>query len=303
LKVGILGGAGGIGSSIGFYLATRGLVEEIVLIDVKQNVATSHAMDIQQAASELNSTIIRAGDWEALSGCGIVIMAAGSIQHNSLENNLKIVSEVAPRIARYCPDAAVITVTNPIDPFNYILHKISGMPAQRFVGYSRNDTARLRTAIAKRLEVQVSDVAAMVIGEHGQAMVPLFSSVTLKGKRVELSSGQRYDILNYLKTWFASYEGLNAGRTAAWTSAVGIAHLVEAMVKNTGEILACSAVLEGQYGISEVSVGVPVVLGLTGIERIIELPLSEEETTGLRAAAEKMSGTLKKLSWQAMVRS
>jgi len=297
LKLGIIGGAGGIGSSIGFHLAIRGLVGEIALIDVKQNVATSHAMDIQQAVSELNSTIVKAGDWEALSGCGIVIMGAGSIQHNSLENNLKIVKEVAPRIASYCPDAAVITVTNPIDPFNYILHKISGMPAQRFMGYSRNDTARLRTAIANRLEVQVSDVAAMVIGEHGQAMVPLFSRVTLKGERVEPSSGQRADILNYLKTWFANYEGLNAGRTAAWTSAVGIAHLVEAMVKNTGEVLACSAVLQGQYGISEVSVGVPLVLGLTGIERIIELPLSDEETTGLRAAAQKISGTLTKLPW------
>jgi malate dehydrogenase len=138
----------------------------------------------------------------------------------------------------------------------------------------------------------------MVIGEHGQGMVPLFSRVSVKGERVELSSGQRADILNYLKKWFANMEALNAGRTAAWTSAVGVCHLVEAMVKGTGEVLACSAVLQGQYGISGVSLGVPAVLGPTGIERIVELPLSDEETTGLRVAAEKISATLKKLSWR-----
>jgi malate dehydrogenase len=298
MKLGIIGGGGGIGSSIGFYLANRGLVREIVLIDVKQNLVTSYAMDIQQAVSELNATTVRAGDWEALSGCGIVVMAAGSPQHNSLEGNLKIVKEVAPRIARYCPGAAVIAVTNPIDVFNYILHDLVGMPAQRCVGFSRNDTARLRSAIANRLEVPVSDVAAMVLGEHGQAMVPLLSRVTVKGERVELSSRQRAGILNYLKNWFATYDGLNAGRTAAWTSAVGISHLVEAMVKGTGEVLACSAILQGQYGISGVSIGVPVVLSPTGIERIVELQLSDEEVTGLRAAAEKMSGTLKRLSWR-----
>ena len=302
MKIGIIGGAGTIGSSIAFYLAVKNVASEIVLIDIKENIVKAHVMDMEQAISELNPTVITAGGFEALAGCDLVIVAASIVAEGSvqlrLESNLKLVQIFAAHIARYCPGAAVLTGTNPIDSFNYILYRLTGMPASRFVGYSRNDSLRLRWATGKLLKVPATDVQALVIGEHGPAMVPLFSTVTVKGKHVELSASQQAEIATYLKTWFATYEGLNSGRTAAWTSAVGVGRIVESMVGGSGELNACSAILDGQYGFSGISLGVPVILGRSGIEQIVELDLAPGERAGLAAAAQKTTDLLNSVPWQ-----
>lgn len=179
MKLGIIGGAGLLGSTTAFAVAQRNLVDEIVLIDIKENLAKTHVMDMEQAISEHNQTSITYGSWDALTGCDIVIMTASmperkvSSRIEFLADNLKIVQTVAGYIAQYCLGAVFINATNPVDPFGYIFHNLSGMSRQQIVGFSRNDTLRLRWAIAKVLHVPTTDVQAMVIGEHGEAQVPV----------------------------------------------------------------------------------------------------------------------------------
>jgi malate dehydrogenase len=301
MKVGIIGGAGTVGSSIAFYLATKNIVAEIVLLDVKENILRAHAMDLEQAISALNSTTIRVGGWEALQDCQIVVMAASVPERNAqsrveyLEDNLNIVREVAGRIARYCPDAIVITATNPVDVFNYTLYALTGLPASQFIGFSRNDSLRLRWAIGQVLGVPATEVEAMVIGEHGEAQVPLFSRVTIKGKAVELNPSQKVEVEKRIKTWFTNYVSLNSGRSSGWTSAVTIGQIIEVIVNNSEEVLTCSAILDGQYGLAGISIGIPVVLGRSGITQIVELPLSQEEIIGLQAAAQKIRELIKRV--------
>lgn len=293
MKVGIIGGAGTLGSSIGFYLATQHIVEEIVLLDVKENILKAHVMDLEQAISALNPTRVSLGDWESLRSCNIVVMAASVPERNALSrveylaDNLQIVQSVAGQLARYCPDAVVINATNPVDVFNYILCGLTGMPARQFIGFSGNDSLRFRWAIGKVLNVPATEVQALVIGEHGEAQVPLFSRITIKGKAVELNPGQQAEVNKLIKTWFTTYVSLNSGRSSGWTSAVTMGQIIEGIVSGREEVLACSAILNGQYGLSGVSIGVPVVLGLRGVTQVVELPLSQEEIIGLQAAAKK----------------
>jgi len=304
MKVGIIGGAGLLGSTMVFCIAQKNIVDEIVLIDVKENVARAHVMDMEQAISEYNPTNIMYGKWDALEKCDIAIMTASMPERpvksriEYLENNMPIVKTVAEHIKQYCPNAAIINGTNPVDPFDYILYDITGMPARQFIGFSRNDSLRLRWAIAKLLGVQTYDVQALVIGEHGEAQVPLYSSVKVKGEPVILSREQKIQVDQMVKNWFVNYQALQSGRTSGWTSGLAVAYLVEAMVKRTGEVLACSAILNGEYGITGVSLGVPVVLGPKGIEKIVEMPLAEEENEGLKIAAEKMADVLKGIHWK-----
>jgi len=298
MKIGIIGGGGGVGSAIGFHLATLGLAQEIALVDLKQNVAMAHAMDAEQAVSALTATKLAGGDWSALSGCSIVVMAAGALQHNALQDNLAILTTAGKQIVSYCPQAIVIVVTNPVDILTYVLRDLTGLPARQFLGCSLNDSARLRTAIARLLQVPAADVRAMVIGEHGQGMVPLFSHVQVRNANVSLTTEQQASILSYLKNWFSMYEGLKANRTAAWTTAVSVGQLVRLIVTNSQEPTPCSAILEGQYDLAGVSIGVPVTFGASGIERIVELPLTLQEMESLKIAAAKLAAVLKGISWE-----
>lgn len=292
MKVGIIGGAGGVGSAIAFYLATRNLVDEIAVIDVKENLAKAHSMDMGQAICDLSPAVVSAGDLNALEGCHIAVLAASAAQHNLLASNLKILESVAGPLVRHCPNAVVIMASNPIDVLNYRLCEMTGLPARQFAGFSRNDTVRFRIAIADQLKVPVPQVQAFVIGEHGPGMVPLFSSVVVGGKPVDLGPAERAAVGQYLRNYLARYEALQVNRTACWTTAVGVTHMIECIVHDTCEVQPASAIVNGEYGCSRVSLGTPVVLGRDGVGEIKVLPLAADEAAGLQAAAAKIRATL-----------
>lgn len=292
MKVGIIGGAGGVGSAIAFYLATRNVVDEIAIIDVKDNLAKAHSLDLGQAICDLSPAVVTAGDLAALEGCDIAVLAASAAQHNLLATNIKILESVAGPLVRYCPGAVILMASNPIDVLNYRLCEITGLPARQFVGFSRNDTVRFRIAIANQLKVPVPQVRAFVIGEHGPGMVPLFSSVVVGGKPVELHPSQRADVGQYLRDYLARYDALQVNRTASWTTAVGVTHMIDSIVHETGEVQPASAILDGEYEFSRISLGVPVVLGRTGVQEIRVLPLTADEAVGLQAAAAKVRSVL-----------
>ena len=302
MKVGVIGGGGTLGSSAAFYLATQGIVSRIVLVDVKENVLKSHAMDLEQAISELNDTKIQAGSWEELQGCQIVLVTASlperqvSSRLEYLDGNLKIIREIAGYLSRFCPQAVVITATNPIDVFNYALCKLTGMQACRFIGFSRNDSLRLRWAVGQVLNVNVPEVEAVVLGEHGESQVPLLERITVRGQAVSLTGQQKQQVVNLIKTWFVTYQGLNSGRTTGWTSAIGMVEIIKAIVTASPLVIPCSAILQGEYGVSGVSLGVPVRLGPTGVREIIQLDLDRQEQQSFQAAARKVKDLLAGIS-------
>lgn len=310
-----------MGSSAAFRLATLDIASEIVLIDVRPNLAMSHVMDLEQAVAEISGSRIVGGDWADVAGCDVVVLSASLPERNVasrdeyLTGNLDIVRKAAEHLTA-CPEAVVIVATNPVDVFTYVLARLAGGAPSRFVGYSYNDTLRFRWALARTLQVAMADVDALVLGEHGDMQVPLFDLVGVKGVPVSLSEQQRREVETATRTWFSTYQSLNAGRTSGWTSAMGIARLVTAMAggaatasdpdcdatagdappASAGELLPCSAVLQGEYGLSGVSLGVPVVLSPGGVRQIVEVPLTPVERSQLHAAGDKVRGLIERAS-------
>lgn len=305
-----------MGSSAAFRLATLDIASEIVLIDARPNLAMSHVMDLEQAMAEISGSRIVGGDWADVAGCDIVVLSAGLPERNVasrdeyLAGNLDIVRKAAEHLAA-CPEAVVVVATNPVDVFTYVLARLAGGAPSRFVGYSYNDTLRFRWALARTLDVPMADVDALVLGEHGDMQVPLFDLVSVKGVPVGLTEQQRREVEAATRTWFSTYQSLSAGRTSGWTSAMGIGRLVAALAGGAvsesgarsataptapGGLLPCSAILQGEYGLSDVSLGVPVVLGPGGIRRIVEVPLTPLESSQLHAAGEKVRGLINRAS-------
>lgn len=302
LRIGIIGGGGTVGSAAAFRLAALDLADEIVLVDAREHMARSHAMDLEQAASELGSTRVGAGTWTDLAGCGVVVLSASLPERNVasrdeyLRGNVSIVREAAAHLAAECPDAVVIVATNPVDVFTTVLARLGGRPTRSVLGYSWNDTLRMRWAVARILGEPVADVGATVIGEHGDLQVPLFDRITLRGKPVALSLEQEREAEEAVRSWFATYQGLQSGRTSGWTSAIGIARLVAAIVHGSAELLPVSAFLEGEYGVSGISLGVPARLGPGGVEEVVELRLDRSQMEAFRAAATKVGRLVDEVS-------
>ena len=294
-KLGIIGGAGGIGSTSGFYIGHSGLFKEIALVDVKHNVLRSHHFDIEQSVGEFNATKFTAGSWEELAGSDIVLMEASAPQPKAasrnefLSINLGVVKEAAEAIKQYCPNAIVVTATAPTDVFNYVFHHLLGGDKRRFIGFTRNDSVRLRWASARVLGVEMHRVGGMVIGEHGETQVPLYGTVTVDGRPANLTADQIARIDSTLKNYFTEQMKLAAGRSSTWLTPTSITFIVRALCQKGGAgPIPASAVLEGEYGLSGVSLGMPLIIGPKGWQEIQTLKLTDTEQAALEASANQV---------------
>lgn len=291
MKVTIIGAAGSVGAPAAFYIAASGLADEILMIDMRQNVTQQHAMDISTAVSALDVKV-RAGSYEDMGGSEVVINAAGVPQGliadrmEMLPKNIPLVRDTALQIKRHCPTAFVVTATNPVDPLNYAAWRAGGFDRHQLIGYSLNDSFRFREMAARAKGVRVSQVEATVLGEHGSTQVLLFSSVRIDGLPVSFSEQEKQDIRAEVPNILRRYEELQAGRTAGWTSAIGLAAITRAVLQDTGEVFRCSVVLEGEYGQRGLSMSVPVVLGKKGVQEILEWELAPDEQAGLKRSAD-----------------
>jgi malate dehydrogenase len=294
MKVTVIGAGGSVGAPAAFYTAVLRLADEIVLLDMRQNVVEQHAMDLSTAVSALGVTV-RAGAYEDLSGSDVVINAAGVPQGliadrmEMLTKNLPLVRDVALQIKRHCPGAFVITATNPIDPLNYATWRAGAFDRRQVIGYSINDSFRFREMAARAKGVKVSQVRATVVGEHGSTQVPLFSSVRIDGRPVTFSEDEKRGIREEAPNILKRFEELQAGRTAGWTSAVGLTAITRAVLQDTGETFPCSVVLDGEYGRRGLSMSVPVKLGRRGVQEILEWELAPDEREGLERSADVLS--------------
>ena len=292
MKVTIVGGAGVVGASTAFRLAQDGQVSEIVLMDVARNVAEAHALDIEQAVVHRAGTRVRAGEIEDAQDSDVIVMTAGvphrfsaASRSEFLRENTPLVMGLVETLLAGSRNTVWIMATVPVDCLVYLMHQRYSISRQKVIGLNRNDTCRFRWALARTLAVPSTAIEAYVVGEHGESQVPVFSQVRVEGQKVMLKPEQIQAVQAEISGFFTHWMRLKPGRTAGWTSAESIGDIVAGMMIDNGRIISCSTPLAGEYGFSEVSLGVPVKLGPKGVQNIIELPLDAQEKDALAASA------------------
>jgi malate dehydrogenase len=296
VKVAIVGGAGGVGSSVAFNLLLRGEPYDVVLVDSNQNMITSHVMDLEQTLVLGAARSVRGGDEAEVFDSDIVVVSASVPlrQNNSrlafLRDNAAIVNRVADLLAKTGPhwDGVILMVTNPVDPLCTLVQQRTGLDRRRILGYTLNDSLRLRTGISQALDAAPQSIDAWVIGEHGDSCVPLFSRVKVAGLPVGLTTEERRKAEEFMRSWYVRHVTLGSGRTSTWTTGLGVTRMVAAIAYGKGELYPASIVLAGEYGIEGVSLGVPVSLGCRGAEEIHEWEIAPEEHAALHEAAARV---------------
>ncbi len=296
-KVSILGAAGTLGSCAAYEIATQGLADELVLLDKNEKLLKCHMMDIQTALTGIQDTAVREGGYSDLAESDVVVVAAGApwrLIGNRMEllgDSLPIIKSLTEQIFRFCPQAVVITATNPVDPLNYAMHRISGMDRKKLLGYSLNDSFRFRLIVARLLRVASTKVEGLVVGEHGPHQVILFSTLRVDGRAADLNEEQKRSVCEEIPKALAAFERLQTGRTSGWTSAVGLSAMVAAILGDTGAVFPASVVLEGEYGYRGLSASLPVALGRTGWRDVVKLKMTPSEADEFAASADYLNRT------------
>jgi malate dehydrogenase len=299
MKVVLIGGAGGVGSSVAFSLLTSRFDYEVVLVDTRPEMIVSHVMDLENAVALGGADVqVRGGTVEdALNADIVVLCAAVPLRLNTsrsvyLAENLKVVAQTVAPLRDPAFTGVVLMLTNPVDPLLTWVYRQEWLPRQRLVGYTLNDSLRLRTGAAAALGVHPREVDGWVIGEHGAGQVPLYSRLTVRGEPVVLSDVQHKAAQEYIENWYVRHVALNSGRTSTWASGLGAARMIEAMSADDGAMLPASVALEGEYGVNGICLGVPTVLGRRGVDQIVEWELAPDELDGLRAAARSIESAV-----------
>jgi len=289
-------GSGFVGQTTAMRLVQKGLAE-VVLIDIVEGLPQGLALDIRESSpiEGFEPNVTGTNDYAETAGSDVVVVTAGFPRQpgmsrmDLLGKNAGIVREVVEKVTPGSPNAIIIVVTNPLDEMTYLASEVSGFPKERVVGMAGVlDSARLRYFIAEELGVSPLEVGAMTLGSHGESMVPLPRHATVAGKPLsELADDATLERL-YQRTRDAGAEivALLKKGSAYYAPSAAIARMVEAIVRNTEELLPVCAWCTGQYGITDVYVGVPVRLSPSGVAEIVELDLNGEELEALRAAAE-----------------
>ncbi len=290
-------GAGAVGTSAAQWAVQRNVANTVVLIDVLEGIPQGKALDLAQAAPLCGYTgkVIGTNSYEDTAGSDVVIITAGLARKpgmsrdDLLDKNVQIVKDVTEKVAKYSPDAVLIVVTNPIDAMVYTAFKVSGFPKESVVGMAGVlDSARYRTFIAQALNVSPSDVTALVMGIHGDNMLPLVRLASVGGVPVKdlLSEAEIQAIVERTQHGGAEIVGHLKTGSAFTTPGLAAVEMAHSIIQDQKRVLACAAYLEGEFGISGVFLGVPVVLGARGVERILEFPLSDEEKAALEKSVE-----------------
>ncbi|MBA2440938.1 MAG: malate dehydrogenase [Rubrobacter sp.] len=288
-------GAGNVGGTTAQRLAERNYAD-VVLVDIVEGLPQGKALDILESGPVVgyDSNVIGTNDYADTAGSDVVVITSGSprkpgmSRDDLLKTNQNIVSSVTEQVVAHSPDAILVVVANPLDAMCHVALETSGFPRERVVGMAGIlDTARYRTFIARELEVSVRDVFALVLGGHGDTMVPLPSMATVGGVSItELLPEDRVEaIVQRTRQGGAEIVGLLGTGSAFYAPSAASVEMVDAILLDQKRILPCAAYLQGEYDLNDLFVGVPVKLGSAGIEAIQELDLSESEQAALRESA------------------
>jgi malate dehydrogenase len=294
-KVTVVGGAGNVGATVARGVADKSLAD-VVVIDIADKKAAGVALDILEACPVYGSDarVMGSGDYADSANSDIVVVTSGvprkpGMSRDDLLNvNYKIMQQVTEQVVKYSPNCIIIPVSNPLDAMAQAVLKLSKFPRERVIGMAGVlDSARMRAFIARELNVSVENIHAFVLGGHGDTMVPLPRYSTCAGIPItELLPKDQIDaILTRTANGGAEIVGLLKTGSAYYAPSLGAVEMAESILKDKKKILPCAVFLEGEYGISNLFVGVPVKLGKNGIEQIIEINLTNEERSALHKSA------------------
>ncbi len=298
-------GAGMIGGTLAHLVGLKEL-GDVVLFDIVEGLPDGKSLDIAESSPIEGFDSLQQGtnDYSALDGADVVIVTAGVARKPGMSRddllgiNLKVMEQVGAGIAKYAPDAFVICITNPLDAMVWALQKSCGLPHNRVVGMAGVlDSARFRYFIAREFDVSVEDVSAFVLGGHGDTMVPLVRYSTVAGipltdlvKMRWISEQRLGEIVQRTRDGGAEIVGLLKTGSAYYAPASSAISMAESYLKDKKRVLPCAAYLDGQFGVKGLYVGVPVVIGANGVERIVEIDLDSNERTEFMNSVESVKG-------------
>ncbi len=305
-KIAVIG-AGNVGASCAQYLAEANLAD-VVMVDIIEGMPQGKALDLSQAGPirGYNCMVTGSNNYSDIKGSDLVVMTAGLARkpgmsrEDLLNMNADIVKTAAVNIKKYAPKAFVIVVSNPLDIMTYHMRFITGFPANRVCGQAGVlDSTRFRTFIAMELGVAMADVQAMVLGGHGDTMVPLPSYTTVGGIPIkELIDAKRIkEIAERTRMGGGEIVKLLKSGSAYYAPAAATVQMARSILCDEKRVLPASAMLTGEYGIKDIYIGVPVILGANGVEKIIELKLSASDLKALQASAANYRGVLKEIGY------
>ncbi|MFB6282275.1 MAG: malate dehydrogenase [Haloferacaceae archaeon] len=293
-KVSVIGAAGTVGGAAGYAIAVEDIVDEVVLVDIpeKEDETVGEAADTSHGIAYDSNTTVRQGGYEATAGSDVVVITAGiprspgQTRIDLADDNAPIMEDIGSSLAEYTDDFVSVTTSNPVDLLNRHLYETGDRARERVIGFGgRLDSARFRHVIAERFDAPVKNVDATILGEHGDAQVPVFSKVRVDGRDVEFGADERDGILEALRA--SAMEVIEDKGNTQWGPGRGVAHTVEAIVHDTGEVLPCSVPLDGEYGHADTAFGVPCRVGRDGVE-VVEWGLDAYERDLMDDAAEKL---------------
>jgi L-lactate dehydrogenase len=303
-KVGVVG-TGFVGSSFAYALMNRGLASELVLVDSNVEKAVGEMMDFNHGLSFAKPMKISSGDYRDLAGSKVVVIAAGTSQRpgetrlDLLGRNAAIFRSIIPEVVKHNPEGIILIATNPVDILTYVSLEVSGLPFSRVIGSGTIlDTSRFRYLLGQYYGVDTRSVHAYIVGEHGDSEIPLWSLANIGGVRLQEFAPLRnksYDQGEMNKLFAsvrdAAYEIIKRKGATYYAIGLGLLSIVEAILGDYRSVLSVSTLMMGQYGVSDICLSLPCVVGGNGIEEILMLNLSKDEEEGFRASAAKLKST------------
>ncbi len=296
-------GAGNVGATAAQRLAEKELARTVVLVDVIEGIPQGKGLDQWESApiEGFDTRVVGANDYGPAAGSDLVVVTAGIARKPGMSRddlvrtNADIVKQVSQQIKQHCPKAIVVVVSNPLDVMCWVTKEVSGFPRERVIGMAGVlDTARYRAFLAEALDVSVEDIQAMVLGGHGDTMVPLVSYTTVSGIPVRqlLDQATLDTIVDRTRNGGAEIVAFLKTGSAYYAPSSATAQMVEAIVRDKKRVLPCAAWLQGEYGLSGMYCGVPAKLGQTGLEQIFEVELTPQERAALQKSAEAVKQTM-----------
>jgi len=307
MKVSIIGGAGRVGSNAAYALQIGRIVKEIAIIDVAEEAAKGEALDLRHGTSITGSQKIYSGGFKELAGSNIIVITAGlrrkpdESRLELINRNVALFKDILREIkeVKLNPNAIILVVSNPVDILTYIALKALEMPWNRIIGLGTLlDTIRLRSLLGELFDLDPSGINALIIGEHGDSMVPVWSTATVNG--VPLKDLPKYDekvleeVFDYTKKGGAEVIRLKGG--AGYAVGLAIRTVVEAIALDKKAVLPVSSLMQGYMGINDVCLSVPTIIGREGAEHLLEITLSKAEAEALQRSASVLKETLRQIS-------
>lgn len=307
-KCGIIG-LGFVGSSIAFSLMQAGLFSEMVLIDANGQKAIGEAMDLSHGLSYAKPAKIYAGTYADLTDCSLIIITAGANQApgetrlDLVAKNAKILKSIIPQITEYNRECILLIVSNPVDILTYVALKLSGFPANRVIGSGTVlDTGRLKYLIGDHLQVDSRNVHSFVIGEHGDSELPVWSSANVSGIDLvdfckDCGKCENMSTMNALfeDVRSSAYKIIEYKKATYYGIAMATLKIAECIMRDEKSVLPVSALAEGHYGLHDICLSLPAVIGINGIERVLDIPLDEKESANLNKSAETLRNILSQI--------